>query len=97
MEQNPLQEQCSQCGSSNVYLVEHRMSPWDVLATISRSFGLFSPLFLALHVIGKEKQRRQDKQYRCSRCNKTWNGMRSSTLQYKFFQERERKYDETST
>jgi predicted RNA-binding Zn-ribbon protein involved in translation (DUF1610 family) len=71
MEQNPLQEYCPHCGSSNVYLVERWMLLWEVLAMIPLSFGLLSPVFLPHVVSGKEKQRKQDKKYTCSRCNET--------------------------
>lgn len=72
MEQNPSQEYCPQCGSSNVYLFERRMLLWEVYVMIPLSFGLLSPVFLPHVVSGKEKQRRQDKKYTCPRCNATW-------------------------
>jgi len=71
MQQNSLTEHCPRCGSPNVYLVERPMSPWQVLAMVSRSLSLLSPVFsLSLRV--NPRQRGQDQQFRCRRCNSTW-------------------------
>lgn len=72
MEQNPFAEHCEQCGSSNICLVERPMTIWDVLAMVPRSLGLLSPTFFSMLVRGSPRERRQDKRYRCLRCNRTW-------------------------
>src|SRR5215467_16302699 len=69
---NPLAEHCSQCGSSNVSLVERPLSLWDVLAMVPRSLSFLSPAFFSLLVRANPRQRRQDRQYRCLRCHSTW-------------------------
>ena len=79
MQQNHVREHCSQCGSSNIYFVERPMSPCDMLAMIPRALGLFSPTFFSLYMRGSSRRRRQDKQYRCLSCNRTWHIMRERT------------------
>jgi hypothetical protein len=79
MKLNPLAEHCSQCGSSNVSLVERWMLPWDVLAMIPRSLSVLSPAFFWLLVRGNPRQGRQDQRYRCLRCNRTWQVIRERT------------------
>ena len=76
MKPNLLAEHCEQCGSSNVSLVERPMSLWDVLVMVPRSLGFLSPSFFSLSVRGNPRQRRQDQQYRCLRCNRTWHVIR---------------------
>ena len=76
MKPNLLAEHCKQCGSSNVSLVERPMSLWDVLVMVPRSLGFLSPSFFSLSVRGNPRQRRQDQQYRCLRCNRTWHVIR---------------------
>ena len=50
MQQNHVREHCSQCGSSNIYLVERPMSPCDGARDDSSRVGpLLSNLLLALH------------------------------------------------
>ena len=74
MDQNPLQEKCPNCGSDNVYIYEHWMSLRNMLAMCSTTFGLFAPIFMPRHLIGKEgvRVRRQDKKYICYICNYEW-------------------------
>ena len=72
MQQNSFTEHCSRCGSHNVYLVERPMSPWQVLAMVSRSLSLLSPVFFSLSLRVNPRKRRRDRQYRCLRCNRTW-------------------------
>ena len=79
MKPDPLAEHCSQCGSSNVSLVERWMSPWDVLAMIPRSLSVLSPAFFWFLVRRNPGQGRQDQRYRCLRCNKTWHVIRERT------------------
>jgi len=79
MKPNLLAEHCEQCGSSNVSLVERPMSLWDVLVMVPRSLGFLSPSFFSLSVRGNPRQRRQDQQYRCLRCNRTWHVIRERT------------------
>jgi hypothetical protein len=57
MKPNPLAEHCSQCGSSNVSLVERPMSPWDVLAMVPRALGFLSPAFFPLSMRANPRQR----------------------------------------
>ena len=79
MKQNPLAEHCEQCGSSNVSRVERPMSPWEMLAMVSRALGFLSPAFFSLSMRANPRQRRQEQQYRCLRCNRTWHIMRERT------------------
>jgi hypothetical protein len=79
MKQHPLAEQCSQCGSSNLSLVERPLSPWEMLAMVPRSLGFLSPAFFSLSVRANPRQRRQEQQYRCLRCNRTWYVLRERT------------------
>ena len=72
MEQNSFTEYCEQCGSPNVCLVERSMLPWHVLAMIPRSLSPLSPVFFSLSVRGNTRRGRQDRQYRCLKCNRTW-------------------------
>lgn len=72
MKQNPLTEHCSLCGSPNVSRVEHPISLWEVLAMVPRSLSLLSPVFYPLSLKGNTGKSRQNQQYRCLRCNKTW-------------------------
>jgi hypothetical protein len=95
MEQKPFAEQCEQCGSSNVSFVARLLSPWDMLAMISRSLGVFSPTFISLSARRNLRQRRQDNQYRCLRCNKTWHVRRGRTATLRTFR-KERIDDATS-
>lgn len=84
MQQNPLREYCSRCGSPNVSLVEHPMSLWDVLVMVPRALGFLSPAFFSLSVRGNPRKRRQDRQYRCLRCHSTWHILEKGLPQRKF-------------